>query len=70
MNQAISLVNPFTKTPLQKSAEGLFDNLSTLFPYKAGAYRIVQSDNYTQNFGYQWNKFAATQIDREQKTAR
>ena len=67
MNQAISLVNPFTKTPLQKSANGLLDNLSTLFPYKGGAYRIVKDDNYTQNFGYQWNKFAAKQIDREKK---
>ncbi len=66
MNQAISLVNPFTKPPLQKSATGLLDNLSTLFPYKSGAYRIVQDDNYTQNFGYQWNKFAATQIGRGQ----
>ena len=67
MNQAIPLVNPFTQSPMQKSALGLLDNLSTIFPYKNGAYRIVQEDNYTQNFGYQWNKFAATQIDREQK---
>jgi 2-polyprenyl-3-methyl-5-hydroxy-6-metoxy-1,4-benzoquinol methylase len=24
----------------------------------------VQDDNYTENFGYQWNKFATTQIDK------
>jgi ubiquinone/menaquinone biosynthesis C-methylase UbiE len=66
MNQTISLVNPFTKFPLQKAAEGLLDNLATVFPYKNGAYRIVEDDNYTQNFGYQWNKFTATQIDQGQ----
>jgi 2-polyprenyl-3-methyl-5-hydroxy-6-metoxy-1,4-benzoquinol methylase len=67
MNQTITLVNPFTKFPLKKTAQGLLDNLVTIFPYKNGAYRIAQDDNYTQNFGYQWNKFAATQIDRDQQ---
>jgi 2-polyprenyl-3-methyl-5-hydroxy-6-metoxy-1,4-benzoquinol methylase len=67
MNQTITLVNPFTKFPLKKTAQGLLDNLATIFPYKNGAYRIVQDDNYTQNFGYQWNKFAATQIDKDQQ---
>jgi ubiquinone/menaquinone biosynthesis C-methylase UbiE len=66
MNQSISLVNPFTKSPLQKATQGLLDNLATVFPYKNGAYRIVEDDNYTQSFGYQWNKFTATQIDRGQ----
>ncbi|HMK05548.1 MAG TPA: class I SAM-dependent methyltransferase [Ferruginibacter sp.] len=67
MNGEISLLNPFTQTPLKEDAKGLQENLSIVFPYKNGAYRIVEDDNYTQNFGYQWNKFAATQIDREQK---
>ncbi len=67
MNQTITLVNPFTNFPLTRTAQGLLDNLATVFPYKNGAYRIVEDDNYTQNFGYQWNKFAATQIDREQQ---
>ena len=69
MNQAISLVNPFTQTPLQKSAQGLLDNFTTLFPYKAGAYRIVQQDTGTQHFSNQWNNFAAMQIEREQKNS-
>ena len=67
MNHQISLLNPFTQKPLQQDAHGLLDNGTVVFPYKNGAYRLVADDNYTQNFGYQWNKFAATQIDREQK---
>ena len=67
MTQQIYLINPFTQKPLQQDAAGLLDNGDVVFPYKNGAYRLVADDNYTQNFGYQWNKFAATQIDREQK---
>ena len=67
MTQQIHLINPFTQKPLQQDAAGLLDNGDVVFPYKNGAYRLVADDNYTQNFGYQWNKFAATQIDREQK---
>ena len=69
MSGEIILVNPFTQTPLQQGGQGLLEGQSLVFPYKNGAYRIVQEDNYTQNFGYQWNKFAATQIDREQKNS-
>jgi SAM-dependent methyltransferase len=67
MNQQINLLNPFTQKPLQQDAQGLLENGVVAFRYKNGAYRLVEEDNYTQNFGYQWNKFAATQIDREQK---
>ena len=69
MVQTILLINPFTKAPLKQLAEGLFDNSTNLFPYKKGAFRIVIDNNYTNNFGYQWNKFTATQIDREQKNS-
>lgn len=70
MSAEITLVNPFTDKALHKGPQGLLDNSqSSVFPYKNGAYRIVPEDNYTQNFGYQWNKFAATQIDREQKNS-
>ena len=67
MNQQINLLNPFTQKPLQETSEGLLENGVLVFPYKNGAYRLVEADNYTENFGYQWNKFAATQIDKEQK---
>ncbi|MEP7236260.1 MAG: class I SAM-dependent methyltransferase [Ferruginibacter sp.] len=67
MNRQIELQNPFSKNALLQDTLGLHENGAVVFPYKNGAYRLVQEDNYTQNFGYQWNKFAATQIDREQK---
>ncbi|MBK8495658.1 MAG: hypothetical protein IPL50_12015 [Chitinophagaceae bacterium] len=67
MSQPINLQNPFDQKPLQATPGGLSANGTVLFPLRNGAYRLVEDDNYTQNFGYQWNKFAATQIDREQK---
>ena len=67
MNRSIDLLNPFTQKPLQEQADGLAENGTIVFPCKNGAFRLVEDDNYTQNFGYQWNKFAATQIDQAQK---
>ena len=32
-----------------------------------GIPRFVEPENYAGNFGFQWNKFAATQIDREER---
>ncbi|HMO61357.1 MAG TPA: methyltransferase domain-containing protein [Ferruginibacter sp.] len=63
----IQLVNPFTKNLLSLAAEGLKDNYALIFPKKNGAYRIVDTGNYTESFGYQWNKFAGTQIDKTSK---
>jgi 2-polyprenyl-3-methyl-5-hydroxy-6-metoxy-1,4-benzoquinol methylase len=64
MNHSITLVNPFTNSPLYKSEQGLSDQSSIIFPFKKGAYRVVPNDNYTENFGYQWNKFVGTQVDK------
>jgi len=63
----IQLVNPFNKNLLSQAAEGLLENCTLIFPKKNGAYRIVGDDNYTHNFGYQWNKFAGTQVDKASK---
>ena len=60
----IQLVNPFTKNLLSLAAEGLMENCALIFPKKNGAYRIVSDNNYTENFGFQWNKFAGTQVDK------
>ena len=60
----IDFVNPFTQKPLIKSNEGLMEGNTVVFPFENGAYRIVADNNYTANFGFQWNKFAATQIDK------
>jgi SAM-dependent methyltransferase len=70
MNPNIDLLNPFTGKTLQQQTDGLYEDNKLIFPYRNGAYRLVADDNYTQNFGYQWNKFAATQIDREQKNVK
>lgn len=45
--------------------KGLVDESGKLiFPYIKGAYRLTESDNYTDNFGKQWNEFKKTQIDK------
>lgn len=61
---SIVLVNPYNKHPLQTTAIGLTDNGQLAFPLEKGAFRLVKDDNYTENFGYQWNKFAGTQVDK------
>ena len=60
----IELVNPLDQHPLQRTLQGLVENGQVVYPFEKGAFRIVKDDNYTENFGYQWNKFAATQIDK------
>ena len=39
------------------------------FPLRDGAYRFVKGTNYAENFGFQWNKFEKTQIDRFQQNS-
>ncbi|UAY52232.1 class I SAM-dependent methyltransferase [Ferruginibacter albus] len=61
---SIQLQNPYNQKPLSKIDNGLTDAADNFFPYKNGAYRIVSNDNYTESFGYQWNKFSEAQIDK------
>ncbi len=63
----IRLINPYNQKPLQIFPDGLRDEDNNLFPLEKGAFRLVKDDNYTENFGYQWNKFAETQIDKSSK---
>jgi SAM-dependent methyltransferase len=63
----IQLVNPSTKEPLQKTNEGYKDESGHVFPESGGVLRLVTEGNYTDNFGFQWNKFQKTQIDRDNK---
>ena len=63
----IQLIDPLTKVPLIESDLGLLQDDTIVFPYINGAYRIVKDDNYTKNFGYQWNKFAGIQLDKTSK---
>lgn len=60
----IQLIDPVNGQSLRESTAGLMQNDNVVYPYQNGAYRIVKDDNYTQNFGYQWNKFTYTQVDK------
>lgn len=60
----IEYINPFTQQPLILCDNGLKENEKLVFPKINGAYRIAANNNYTDNFGFQWNKFAETQIDK------
>lgn len=43
----------------------LTDSEGNTFSIINGVPRIAELDNYTDNFGVQWNKFSKTQLDRE-----
>ena len=59
----IILQNPSNKNLLTASNKGLCEGEEVIYPYRNGAFRLVPNNNYTENFGFQWNKFAATQVD-------
>ncbi len=70
MHISVSLINPKNNSLLNATDKGLLEGNVVVFPYKNGAYRIVEDDNYTQNFGYQWKKFIKTQIDSAQSNSK
>src|SRR6185436_12329327 len=53
----------------QRFSEELKDDEGNSFPVINGVPRFVEANNYTDNFGFQWNKFQKTQIDRETKNS-
>jgi ubiquinone/menaquinone biosynthesis C-methylase UbiE len=62
----IQLINPFNQSPLQKKDDHYVDAKGNVFKTSGGVTRFVEESNYTDSFGFQWNKFQETQIDREQ----
>ena len=64
----IQLINPYNRNKIIATSSGLMEGNKNIFPYKNGAFRIVRYDNYTENFGYQWNKFSGTQVDTNSNT--
>jgi SAM-dependent methyltransferase len=62
----IKIIYPATGEPLEKTGEDAFVTPSgkTISP-KDGIYLFAEDTNYTDSFGFQWNKFEKTQIDRE-----
>ena len=63
---SIELINPKNEQPLQLIGTNFVDMSGNRFPYVRGVLRISDKDNYTDNFGMQWNKFDKTQLDREE----
>ena len=61
----MQIINPNNGEVLEKSGSCLSDRLGNEFPIVDGVARIAVLENYTDNFGVQWNKFDKTQLDRE-----
>ena len=61
----ISIVNPKNNSPLTYTDTGLVDSFGNIFQIVNGVARISELENYTENFGMQWNKFDKTQLDNE-----
>lgn len=62
---SIKIINPSNNSPLCSSGINLTDSEGNVFPIVNGVARIANLDNYTKNFGIQWNKFDRTQLDGE-----
>lgn len=61
----IEIIDPVTKESLFEHAGGLVNNKGqVVYKLSEGAYRVVSGDNYTSNFGLEWNTFQKTQIDK------
>lgn len=65
----VSIINPFNHKKLHTDSGVLKDDDQNSFPVINGVPRFVKENNYTDNFGFQWNKFQKTQIDRETKNS-
>jgi SAM-dependent methyltransferase len=65
----VSIINPFNNKTLHAVPCALKDDDENSFPVINGVPRFVEDHNYTDNFGFQWNKFQKTQIDRETKNS-
>lgn len=61
----LTLINPKNNQPLLLQDGNLVDSEGNIFPIIKSVARITDLENYTENFGLQWNKFDKTQIDRE-----
>lgn len=62
--QKIKIIHPITGEKLFTTPNGLVNCKHQLvFELKDGAYRIEKGNNYTDNFGFEWNLFQQTQLD-------
>jgi len=65
----VRLINPSNQSTLENNKGAYKDREGNSFFVVDGALRIVKDENYTDSFGFQWNKFIKTQIDREAKNS-
>jgi len=60
----VVLINPFNRQRLRIESGNLIDDEGRIFPSKDGVFQILNDQDYTSSFGFQWNKFEKTQIDK------
>jgi SAM-dependent methyltransferase len=63
----VTTINPKNGYPLHFGGRSLSDSEGNEFPVIDGVPRIADLVNYTENFGFQWNKFDQTQLDCERE---
>lgn len=63
MSSPVQLIHPSSGRVLEAGADVLRDDRGNKYDKINGVFRFVESSNYTENFGFQWNKFARTQLD-------
>ena len=62
------LRSPVNGSTLVLNTGKLTDADNNIFPIINGIPRFVESENYADSFGFQWNLFEETQIDKNSKT--
>lgn len=62
------LRSPITGSKLRYEAGRLLDEDNNTFPIINSIPRFVEPDNYAESFGFQWNLFSGTQIDKISKS--
>jgi SAM-dependent methyltransferase len=65
----VQLIHPVSRQPLIRTDGKLVDSQGGEIPNVNGVYRFVSGGNYTESFGFQWNKFQRTQIDHESQVS-
>ena len=63
----MKIINPYNGLELKIKKNKLVDNEGNSFPIIDEIPRIAQMENYTSNFGFQWNIFDKTQLDSAEK---
>lgn len=57
---------PVCRLPLAMAESGVFcEGCNREFPAINGVIRFTESSSYAESFGFQWSRFARTQLDRE-----